>query len=181
MILLIPNETLVLWRKRRRLRIRFRHVFRYVETAERGNVAGFNLLGTRSGGFDLGTYISGTLYYNASNDIVYPIGTYVLTETKAPTGYQIDGSTWKVSGEDGALPYKFIIDGDGTTRNVVTGKQYPTDTTVTQYEPTVKGGAGVQKADANNIRSQGFLPCMMVYTDRKIRSVFSFKSCFAEF
>ena len=38
-------------------------------------------------------YESGSLYKDADGNVVFPLGSYVITEVKAPTGYLLSGNT----------------------------------------------------------------------------------------
>ncbi len=67
----------------------------YFVTDEKGEISG-------SSPKKSGDYTSDDLYKDADGNVVFPLGTYVITEVKAPTGYILSGNseTMKVT-EDG--------------------------------------------------------------------------------
>lgn len=95
--------------------------------------------------------VSGTLYKDRDGDIMFPLGTYVIYETKPSTGYLL-------SSEKVLIRIIKDPDGDGAIfkGNVVKGSALPgSNTAYSSYanvvivkEPPIKGSVEVEKRDA---------------------------------
>ena len=85
------------------------------------------------------------LFKDENNNTTFPMGTYVISETKAPTGYQIAGNTFTCNGvttTNNRMVVHITEDGNGDI-NVDCGN------TIIQSEKEIRGGVEIVKKDAN--------------------------------
>ncbi len=87
--------------------------------------------------------VSGDDFYYQDGDVVLPLGTYAIYETKAPTGYLLEGAFTDENGETVEAGEKFVsvLQNKGDAEWIVGGNYY------TQEEPVIRGGLTLTKQD----------------------------------
>ncbi len=94
-------------------------------------------------GLDEKHKVSGDDFYYQDGDVVLPLGTYAIYETKAPTGYLLEGAFTDGNGVTVEAGEKFVsvLQNKGDAEWIVGGNYY------TQEEPVIRGGVEIQKRD----------------------------------
>lgn len=119
--------------------------FQTVEQSNGGYYAGFNIDGS------LIKSSSDDLYMDGANDkVIIPLGTIVIKETKAPSGFSSEDVTYKYGTKSytDELVIQFVWEDGAITRKIVDGTEVTGDTVEIDVEETEKrGGLSIEKWD----------------------------------